>query len=286
MNQKRYVIIRNTLLFILMLMLTFIFAMPFLFMLSSAFKTPQQNVQYPPTWIPKPFTLRAFTEGFSAFNFYRCFTNSAIITGLSIIGNLLSTTLVAYGFSRLRARGKNVLFTILLSTMIVPWIVTFIPTYLLYARLKLLNTYVPLIVPYFLACNSFSIFLFRQFFNGIPMELDEAAKIDGCSTFSILYRIVLPNSKAVLFISSIFVFINTWNDFFSPLIYLNDPDMYTLSVGLAIWNNSASTNFVSRVLDPSPLMAMSLLSVVPIMILYAFAQRYFIEGVVTTGIKG
>lgn len=286
MGIKRRRHIRNGLFLILLIAMSAVFAMPFLFMLSSAFKTPQQNAAYPPTWIPDPFTLRAFKEGFTAFNFTRSFFNSAVITVLSIVGNLLSTTLVAYGFSRLRARLNAVLSMIMFSTMLVPWIVTFIPLYIMYARLNFLDTYIPLILPYFLSCNVFSVFLMRSFFEGIPKELDEAAKIDGCSTFGILYRIILPNTKAVLLIVSLFVFINTWNDFFAPLIYLSDPDTYTLAVGLAIWNNSVSTNFVSRVGDPSPLMAMSLLTVIPIMILYAVAQKYFIEGVVTSGLKG
>lgn len=278
--------IRNTFFFVLCLALTFVFAMPFLYMISSAFKTPQQNASYPPTWIPSPFTLRAFKEGFEAFHFSRSLFNSAIITLLSIIGNLLSTTLVAYGFSRLRARAKARLSLIMFSTMLVPWIVTFIPLYIMYSRMHFLDTYLPLVLPYFLSCNVFSVFLLRSFFNGIPRELDEAAKIDGCSTFGILYRIILPNAKAPLLIVSLFVFINTWNDFFAPLIYLSDPDKYTLAVGLAIWNNSVSTNFVTRVGDPSPLMAMSLITVVPIMILYAVAQKYFVEGVMTSGLKG
>jgi multiple sugar transport system permease protein len=286
MGVKRRKQIRNILFLIILILLSLIFAMPFLFMLSSAFKTPQQNAAYPPTWIPDPFTLRAFREGFEAFNFSRSFFNSAVITALSIAGNLLSTTLVAYGLSRLRARLSSFLSMVMFSTMLVPWIVTFIPLYIMYARIGFLDTYIPLIMPYFLSCNVFSVFLMRSFFNGIPKDLDEAAKIDGCSTFAILYRIILPNTKAVLLIVSLFVFINTWNDFFAPLIYLSDPDSYTLAVGLAIWNNSVSTNFVSRVGDPSPLMAMSLLTVIPIMILYAVAQKYFIEGVVTSGLKG
>ena len=286
MGVKRRKQLRNAFFLILLIILSLIFAMPFLFMLSSAFKTPQQNAAYPPTWIPDPFTLRAFREGFESFNFSRSFFNSAVITVLSIVGNLLSTTLVAYGFSRLRARLRSALSMVMFSTMLVPWIVTFIPLYIMYARLGFLDTYLPLILPYFLSCNVFSVFLMRSFFDGIPKDLDEAAKIDGCGTFSILYRIILPNTKAVLLIVSLFVFINTWNDFFAPLIYLSDPDSYTLAVGLAIWNNSVSTNFVSRVGDPSPLMAMSLLTVIPIMILYAVAQKYFIEGVVTSGLKG
>ena len=286
LGMRKAKIIRNTFFFGLCLVLTVIFALPFLYMISSAFKTPQQNAAYPPTWIPDPFTLRAFKEGFEAFNFTRSLFNIIIITVLSIIGNLLSTTLVAFGFSRLRARAKSRLSLIMFSTMLVPWIVTFIPLYIMYSRMHFLDTYLPLVLPYFLSCNVFSVFLLRSFFDGIPKELDEAAKIDGCSTFEILYRIILPNAKAPLLIVSLFVFINTWNDFFAPLIYLSDPDKYTLAVGLAIWNNSVSTNFVCRVGDPSPLMAMSLITVIPIMILYAVAQKYFVEGVVTSDLKG
>lgn len=278
--------VRNAVTLFFMILLGIIFALPFLFMISSAFKTPEQVVKYPPEWIPNPFTLRAFDEGFQAFPFLTYFGNSCVITLLSVFGNLLSTTLAAYAFARLQARAKNLIFSVVLSTIMIPWLVTFIPLYVIYSKLNFLNTYVPLILPYFLACNVFSIFLLRQFFIGLPKELDEAAQIDGCGVISTLFRVILPNSTVVLFISSIFVFVSSWNEFFAPLIYLNDPEKYTLSVGLSLWSSTAGSNLSSRILDISPLMAMSLISILPVMVLYACAQKYFVEGIVTTGIKG
>lgn len=271
---------------LLLILLGFVFALPFLFVLSSAFKTPQQVVKYPPEWIPSPFTLRAFREGMEAFAFTRYFLNSSKVTVLSVVGNLISTTVVAYAFARLRARFKDVIFSVVLSTVMIPWLVTFIPLYVLYSRVHLLDTYIPLVLPYFLSCHVFSVFLLRQFFMGMPKELDEAAKMDGCGILGTLLRVIVPNAKAPLFITSIFVFVGAWNDFFAPLIYLNNPDKHTLAVGLTLWNGSASSNLSSRILDISPLMAMSLISIVPVMLLYLVAQKYFVEGILTTGIKG
>ncbi|WP_195542637.1 carbohydrate ABC transporter permease [Massiliimalia timonensis] len=278
--------VRYTLILILLILLGIVFALPFLFLISSAFKTPEQVVKYPPEWIPSPFTLRAFKEGFEAFPFLLYFRNSSVVTLLSVIGNLISTTVVAYAFARLRARMKNVIFSIVLSTIMIPWLVTFVPLYVIYSKINFLDTYFPLVLPYFLSCHVFSVFLMRQFFMGIPRELDEAAQIDGCGVIGTLVRIIVPNAKPSILICAIFVFVASWNDFFAPLIYLNDSNKHTLSVGLSLWSNSASSNLSSRILDISPLMAMSLISIVPVMVLYMFAQRYFVEGVVTTGIKG
>lgn len=278
--------VRQGIVWLLLGALGIIFALPFIFVVSSALKTPTQIVKYPPEWIPNPVTFRSFSEGFAAFPFVRYFMNSVCVTGLALLGNFISTTLVAYGFARLRARLKNMLFGVLLSTIMIPWLVTFIPLYVIYSKLRLLNTYVPLVLPYFLSCHVFSVFLLRQFFLGMPKELDEAAKIDGCNLLEVLARVIVPNAKPGLFITALFVFVGSWNDFFAPLIYLNDPDSYTISVGLALWNSASSSNLSSRILDIGPLMAMSLVSVLPIIILYIFAQRYFIEGILTTGLKG
>jgi multiple sugar transport system permease protein len=272
--------LKNLIWYTVIIALCFFFILPFLWMISTAFKTPGQVALFPPEWIPSPFTLRSFREGFIASPFLTYLTNSVIISGLNILGTLLSTTLVAYGFARLNARLRPFWFTIMLSTMMIPWIVTLLPVYVLYSELGWINTYLPLTLPAFLATNSFSIFLLRQFFMGFPKELDEAAKVDGCSVIGILYRIILPNSKAVLFIIAIFTFVAVWNDFFNPLIFLNDPNKFTIAVGLAMFNSSQGAT-----IDKGPLMAVALVSVVPILFLYISAQKYFVQGITTTGLK-
>ena len=196
----------------------------------------------------------------------------------------MSTTLVAYGFAKYNARLKNLWFTILMSTMMIPYFVTIIPLYNIYVKLKLINTIVPLVLPNMLAGSGFSIFLMNQFFKTFPKEIEESARIDGCSELKILFRIVLPNSKAILFVVSIFMFVWTWNDYFGPAIFLNDQKKYTLSVGLVFLSKSISG--YKDALDQGPVMAMSLLTVLPIMILYSCFQRYFIKGIVDSGLKG
>lgn len=273
--------VKSVLWYATMSLLSIVFALPFLYILSTAFKTPEQCIVYPPQFIPRPFTLRSFQTAFTEFPFIRYVVNSLFVTSLSVLGTLLSCSLVAFGFARIKARGRNFLFTLLLSTMMIPGFVTLLPLYTIYVKLKWINTYLPLVVPSFLAMNSFSIFLLRQFFMGFPQELDEAAAIDGCSFFGVLYRILLPNSKTVMFVVAIFALVNSWNDFFGPMIYLNNNDMYTLAVGLILFKSSHGAT-----LDLGPMMSVSLVSILPVLILYIVAQKYFVQGIVTTGLKG
>lgn len=261
--------------------MSILFALPFLYMLSTAFKTPQQCIVYPPEFIPNPFTLRSFELAFEQFPFVRYILNSLFVTSLCVLGTLLSCSLVAFGFARIKGRGRNFLFTLLLSTMMIPGFVTLLPLYTIYVNLRWINTYLPLIVPSFLATNTFSIFLLRQFFMGFPQELDEAASIDGCSYFGILYKILLPNAKTVMFVVAIFALVGSWNDFFGPMIYLNNNDMYTLAVGLILFKSSNGAT-----LDLGPMMAVALVSILPVLILYIVAQKYFVQGIVTTSLKG
>lgn len=257
-----------------------VFVLPFFWMLSAAFKTAEQCVAYPPQWIPKPFTPRCFQEAFSTFPFLQYVLNSVFVSALSIVGTLTSCSLVAYGFSRFKVPLQGFWFTVLLSTMMIPGFVTLLPQYTLFIKLRWVNTYLPLIVPAFLATNAFSIFMMRQFFMGFPIELDEAAQIDGCSRLKTLFKILLPNSKTVLFIVTLFSFVGTWNDYFGPMIFLNDRAKYTLAVGLIMFKSSYGAT-----LDLGPMMAVALVSVAPIILLYLFAQKYFVQGIVTTGMK-
>lgn len=273
--------LRGTVWYLIMSLLAIVFVLPFFWMLSAAFKTPEQCVAYPPEWIPNPFTLRCFIEAFNSGPFHIYIMNSLFITSLCVLGTLLSTSLVAFGFARLKAPLKNLWFTLLLSTTMIPGFVTLLPVFSLYVKLKWINTYLPLTIPAFLATNAFSVFMLRQFFMTFPKDLDEAVQIDGCSYFGILWRILIPNSKTALFIIALFTFVGSWNDFFGPMIFLNDQKRYTLAVGLILFKSAYGAT-----LDFGPMMAVALISVMPIMILYIVAQKYFIQGIVTTGLKG
>ena len=269
---------------IVCLLLGIVFLLPFIWMTSTSLMGVEQIVKYPPEFIPSPATLRSFIYVFKNTDFFLYFKNSSIITILNIVGTLISTTLVAYGFAKYDAKLKGFWFTILMSTMMIPYFVTIIPLYNIYAKLKLINTIVPLVLPNMLAASGFSVFLLHQFFKTFPSEIEDAARIDGCSEMGILFKMVLPNSKAVLFVVGIFMFVWTWNDYFGPSIFLSDQKKYTLSVGLVFL--SSSLNGYQDALDQGPVMAMALLTVLPIIILYIFFQKYFIQGIISSGLKG
>lgn len=270
--------------FIICLLVGVVFMLPFIWMTATSLMGVEQIVKYPPELIPSPTTLRSFTYVLKNTDFFLYFKNSSIITILNIVGTLVSTTLVAYGFAKYDAKLKGFWFTILMSTMMIPYFVTIIPLYNIYAKMKLINTIVPLVLPNMLAASGFSVFLLNQFFKTFPNEIEEAARIDGCSEMGILFKMVLPNSKAVLFVVGIFMFVWTWNDYFGPSIFLSDQKKYTLSVGLVFL--SSSLNGYQDALDQGPVMAMALLTVLPIIILYVFFQRYFIQGIISSGLKG
>ncbi len=261
-----------------------IFILPFFWMLSTSLMSTEQIVKYPPELFPSPFTLRSFEYIFEAGHFFLYFKNSAIITLINIFGTLASTTLVAYGFAKYNARLKGFWFAILMSTMMIPYFVTIIPLYNIYVKLNLVNTFVPLVLPNILAGSAFSVFLLHQFFKTFPEEIENAARIDGCGEFNILFKIVAPNSKAIFFVVAIFMFVWTWNDYFGPVIFLNDQSKYTLAVGLVFLNSSISG--YKDALDQGPVMAMALLTVLPIILMYSFFQKYFINGIVNSGLKG
>lgn len=270
--------------FITLLCLCIVFLLPFLWMISTSLMSTGQIVKYPPELLPNPITFRSFQYIFGKTDFFLYLINSSIITFLNIIGTVISTTLVAYGFAKYESRLKSFWFTLLMSTMMVPYFVTIIPLYNIYARLHLINTFVPLVLPNMFAASGFSVFLLNQFFKTFPKEIEESARIDGCSEFGILFRVVIPNSKAFLFVVGIFMFVWTWNDYFGPAIFLNDQKKYTLAIGLTFLNSSVSG--YQAALDQGPVMAMSLLCVLPVILLYLFFQKYFIQGIVYSGIKG
>lgn len=257
---------------------------PFLWMLSTSLKEESEAFQLPPQWIPSVFMWSNYHEAvFDYFNFPRYGLNTMIITVGVTIGRLISASLAAYAFARIRFFGRNVLFILVISTLMVPHQVTIIPLFLIYRDLDWLNTYLPLIIPGWLGGGAFFIFLLRQFIMTINQELDDAARIDGCGWFGLYFRIMLPLIKPALATVAIFSFLASWNDFFNPIIFLRSNELFTLPIGLYFYTNAATSQFRP---ETTIIMAGSTLILIPPVLLFFFAQRYFIQGVVFSGIKG
>lgn len=253
--------------------------LPFLWLISSSLKTSSQLWLMPPKWIPDPIRWQNFTDAMTTLPFGRYTLNTLIITIPVVIGTLISASLCGYGFARIEFPGRDFFFWFFLATMMLPAIVTMIPVFILFSRLGWIDTFKPLIIPPILGGGAFNVFLFRQFFLTIPNELSDAARIDGCSEFAIYSRLIMPLSKPILITVAIFTFLATWNDFMGPLIYLNSESKKTIALGLASFQGLYSTEW-------ELLMAASLVMTVPTIILFFVAQRYFIEGIVMTGLKG
>ena len=253
--------------------------LPLYWMVSTSLKDPSELFLIPPVWIPNPLRWENYREALTTLPFGRFALNTSIITVVSVIGQLLSSPLVAYSFARLRFRGKNGLFMLILATMMLPAQVTMIPVFIMFKSFGWLDTFIPLTLPHFFG-SAYFIFLLRQFMLTIPPELGDAAKIDGCGYFGTFSRIFMPLSKAALATVAIFTFTWSWNDFMGPVIYLNTREKWTLAVGLRGFIASYGTTRFHL------LMAASLVTVLPCVVLYFFAQRLFIQGIVITGIKG
>jgi multiple sugar transport system permease protein len=252
---------------------------PLAWLISSSLKDQGKIFTIPPEWIPNPVKWSNYAKVFDQVPFGRFYWNSVIVTFFSTTGNVVSASLVAFGFARLRFPGRNLLFLILLATVMIPYHVTLIPTYVLFRYLHWLDTYLPLIVPAWLGGSAFNIFLLRQFYMRLSLELDDAARIDGAGPLRIYWDIVLPQSKPALGVVAIFSFLASWNDFFGPFIYLNTTAKFTLPLGLQLFQSLNSTQW-------NLLMAAAVMTAIPCVLLYFVAQRYFIQGVVFTGLKG
>ena len=237
----------------------------------------------PPTFWPEEVRWLNYSDVFRLAPFARFIWNTVIITALAMVGQILSSAAVAFGFSRFRFPGREALFFLLLSTMMLPWQVTIVPQFLLFRYLDWINTFLPLIVPSYFGGGAFFIFLLRQFFATIPRDLDEAAKLDGASSFRIFWNIILPLSGAALATVAIFSFLQHWNEFIGPLIFLNTEDKFTLSIGLRYFIDNP---FESDEPREAILMAASLIVALPSLILFFMAQKYFVRGIATTGLKG
>jgi multiple sugar transport system permease protein len=260
-----------------------IFTIPFLWTIGTSLKAQSELYTFPPTFLPSTPRWENYAAVFEMAPFGRFLLNTVIITGSAVVGQTASAAVVAYGFSRFRFPGRNILFLIVLATMMLPWHVTIVPSFLLFRTLGWINTFLPLIVPSFFGGGPFYIFLLRQFFLSIPRDLDEAAKIDGASSFQIFWWILLPLSKVALATVAIFSFIEHWNEFIGPLIYLNSTELFPVSIGLRYFLASTFTGDEPR---DAILMAASLIVALPPLILFFVAQKYFVEGIATTGIKG
>ena len=267
--------------------LAVLFFFPLFWALSSALKQPTELYVIPPIWWPAAPQWQNFVQVGKVVPFYTYFKNTFVIAILGMIGGVGSASLVGYGFSSFRFPGRNILFMIVLSTMILPGEVTLIPTFLIFNKLGWVNTFLPLIVPNYLGGGAFSIFLFRQFFSSIPRDLNDAATIDGCGSFRFYWRILLPLSAPVVITLFILYFQYLWNDLMGPLIYLSSMEKYTISQGL-LFMRTYFTGTVSRVGKPMDhlLMAGSMVAMLPVLIIFFALQRYFIKGVIMTGIKG
>jgi ABC-type glycerol-3-phosphate transport system permease component len=251
---------------------------PFWWSASSSFKTPANIYLDPPQWIPDPWTLANFRTALDAAPFWTFAKNTFIVCGWSVLGEVLSCSMAAYAFSRLRFPGRDVLFGILLATMMLPSIVKLIPTFIIFYKLGWVNSFLPLITPHFMATPIY-VFLLRQFFASIPLQMDEAARVDGASFYRIYWDIILPLSKPALAIVAIFTFLSEYENFFGPLIYINSTDKFTLALGLYLFKGMFTVQF-------GPLMAVSFLMMLPPILIFFVAQRYFIQGIVISGVKG
>jgi multiple sugar transport system permease protein len=272
-------IARRTALYLIIAALGLAFSAPFLWMVSSSLKTERQIYRIPPVWIPNPAQWSNYPEALTFIPFFRFIGNTLFIMAASLPGPLIACSLVAYGFSRLRWPGRDTVFFICLSTMMIPYPVTMVPLYIIFQKMGWIGTYKPLIVPTWFATSPMYIFLLRQFFMTIPAELSDAARIDGCSEPGIYLRIILPLAKPALAVVTLFHFGWAWNDFMGPLIYLNDRNMYTIALGLSLFNDLHHFQFALQ-------MAASTVATLPMVLMFFLAQRTFIEGISLTGIKG
>lgn len=274
---------RRAVLHAMALVLAVVLIVPFAWAISGSLKPAEEVRRIPPTFIPEVLMWSNYVEVVTVKRFPIWAQNTAIISILSTLGTVITAALAGYSFARFRFPGRSLLFGITLSTMMLPQAVTLIPTYFLFFELGWLNTFYPLIVPFWFGGGAFYIFLFRQFFMSIPTDLDEAAKIDGASYLMIFFRIILPLSLPVFATVGIIAFIAHYNDFLYPLLILNDPEKFTLSIGLRYFNIDLATGALPQ---DNLLLAMAVLMTLPIVLLFFVGQRYFVQGVVMSGIKG
>lgn len=277
MTRRQRTLLQKTAIHLALLAGVVLMFIPLVWTISTSLKSPGEVYLFPPTWIPNEIMWSNYYRAVTAIPFFLYLWNTVLITAISIVGKVISITLVAFSFARLRWWGRDVMFIVMLATMMLPPHITLIPQFIMFKWWGWIDTFLPLIVPTFFG-GPYLTFLVRQYLLAIPRELDDAARIDGCSDFGLYWRIIMPLAKPAVLIVVIFVFNNTWNEFLLPLIYLHNPDLFTLALGLRMFQGEASTSW-------NLLMAASLLSMLPVIILFFVTQRHFIQGIVFTGVK-
>ncbi len=263
---------------IMLIGISVVYIVPLLWMTFTALKS-LEEIQLGRTFLPLVFRFENFRNAINAIPFIKYTGNTIFVVSISTLGTVLSASIVAYSFARLRWPGRDILFVVLLSTLMLPAQVLQVQTFILFNNLNWIDTYLPLTVPFFFNAGAFNIFLLRQFYRGVPMELSEAAKIDGAGEFQLWIKIVTPLCKPIIAAIAVFAFMNGWNDFFNPLIYLRSDDLKTLALGLRDFQQQHGTQW-------NYMMAISLISMIPTLVLFFSFQKYFVEGLTTGAVKG
>ena len=253
------------------------FALPFFWLVTTAFKPDREIFAFPPQWVPNPPIFDHFVKGLNAYPFGRFFLNSLTVSALGALGAVLSSSLAAYGLSRIDWPGRNILFAAILGTILLPFQVRLIPLFLTYNALHWIDTLLPLFVPYFFG-NAFAIFLLRQFFRSIPRDLADAARIDGANEWQIYWQLFMPLAKPAIATVALLTFVERWDDYLGPLIFITSRENATVSLGLSLFRDQYGNSW-------GQLMAVTTVALIPIIILFFFAQRTFIQGITLTGLK-
>ncbi len=269
----------RSLLWLLLIGGSIIMMLPFLWLVISSVKPQEQIFVFPPEWIPREFRWQNYVEALVYKPFYRFILNTLFIAVANQIAILLTASFCGYGFARISFPGRDFWFGVVMATLMVPYIVLMVPQFIIFTKLGWIDTYLPLTVPFFFGGGAFNIFLFRQFFRSLPEELADAGRIDGNSEYGVYWRIMLPLCKPALATVAVFTFLNTWNDFLAPLLYLRSDYNFTVALGLATFRSVMNTRW-------DLLMAASTAMIAPVILLFFFAQRYFVEGIVLSGLKG
>lgn len=264
---------------IILAICTVICIFPFLWMISTSLKSTAEAYMFPPTFIPNKPMFSNFAHGFAQADFAQFTKNTVFLSLACTIGTVISSAFVAYGFARFKAKGSNFFFLCLMATMMLPTQVTLIPQYLLYFKLGMVDTYWPMIIPSWLGGGAFNIFLYRQFFMSLPKELNEAATIDGANSLQTFFHIILPSVKPVSMAVGVMALVYNWNDFYTPLIYLNTTSKFTLSIGLQFLNSSMGTTKIGQ------MMAVALATMIPVLVIFFVCQKYFVQGIKMSGMK-
>lgn len=263
--------------YVVSILIAVVAMIPFLWMISTSLKEQYDTVKIPPVWIPNPPRWQNYVDLFTQQPMLQFMLNTIKIVFFVVLGQLFFSSLAAYSFARIKFKGRTVMFFFYIATLMVPGQVTMIPTYLMFAKVGLVDNHIVLILPAFF--SAFGVFLLRQFFMSLPKELEEAAEIDGCNPFTTYYRIMLPLIVPAMLTLGVFTLMNTWNDYMGPLIYLTTPEKYTMTLGIAYFKGVYTTQW-------NLVMAGSVLSVIPILVAYLCAQKYFVEGIAFSGVKG